>query len=149
MTIINPFLNFYISNDPNININDIIDQQYNITTIISTSPEFSNKIYDINEYNITIHNFNTDDNNNIDFSKINQVIYQSISNNGAVLIYEQNINISFAILVSFYIANIECSFFQVTYSIAKLMNINIDNIDNSCLEQMFNFYEQNKKIISL
>jgi hypothetical protein len=145
MTIINPLPNIFITNDENVSIKNILDNKNNINAIISLSDELSNKIYDIDEYDISLYNFSINY-DSIDFNKINQTIHQLLKNNKNILIYEKNSSISFIIVIAFYISNIKFQFFQIAYILSKRMNINIEDIETSYLEQIFNFYQKNNKL---
>lgn len=145
MTVFNPLPNIYVTNDLTINIQSLIDNKNNISAIITTSNETGSDVNAyIDKYGISLYNFKLD-NGNIDFNGINQTIYQFLKNNKNVLIYEENPNISFAIVVSFYTLNISIPFFQFVHILSKKLEININNIDNNHIEQMFNFYLENHK----
>jgi hypothetical protein len=148
MSIINPLPNIYVTNDENINIQNILNNNNNISAIISVTESSSDKVYDVDKYNMSIYKFAMN-NNKINFKKTNQIIYQFLKNNKNIIIYEKNLSISFAIVAAFYFSNVNFQFFQFIYVLSKKMNMKIDNIDNLYLEQIFDFYNKhnNKAIL--
>jgi len=133
--------NLYIAD---LNIDESTLLQHNISNIVSINFEYNNNRF--NEYKYKFDNnskfLNSNKYNIINFELINNEIFNSLKNNQAIIIIDNDKILSLLFCVSFITKYLNVSLFETLFCLSKKLNINLKNISKNLLFELIIF---NKK----
>jgi hypothetical protein len=130
--------NLYVAD---LNIDETTLLQHNISNIVSINFEYNNNRF--NEYKYKFDNNNKFLNSNkyniINFELINNEIFNSLKNNQAIIIIDNDKMLSLLFCVSFITKYLNVSLFETLFCLSKKLNINLKNISKNLLFELINF----------
>jgi len=130
--------NLYVAD---LNIDETTLLQHNISNIVSINFEYNNNRF--NEYKYKFDNNNKFLNSNkyniINFELVNNEIFNSLKNNQAIIIIDNDKILSLLFCVSFITKYLNVSLFETLFCLSKKLNINLKNISKNLLFELINF----------